>query len=263
MSSASALWALRQMLGLAVALHRLHQEFNCRHGDLKPGNILCFTKGGSGGGSGTTVLKIADFGISRIHLDKTVARKSATTTLYLTAAYQGPEVEFEAMDDKNPHPRSRRYDIWSLGCVFLEFLIWLLYGSEALDEFDKARGSARPASNRSSSSCPWYEVTDKATKAAKIHQLVVWTIERLQNDPRCAGETVLAALIRIIKDQMLQPDVDKRPSAEDVSQQLQKLVGEGEKRPEYLFHTGNGLQDRLLDFSEFQFRSLQDEEAMG
>jgi serine/threonine protein kinase len=32
-------------------------------------------------------------------------------------------------------PISRAYDIWSLGCVFLEFIIWLLDGPQGLEKF--------------------------------------------------------------------------------------------------------------------------------
>jgi len=80
------------MSGLTTALHMLHESFQCRHGDLKPSNILCVYEGGE------IVLKLADFGISRIHHAQTVVRKGITTTAFLTPSYQGPEVEFEAAD---------------------------------------------------------------------------------------------------------------------------------------------------------------------
>jgi serine/threonine protein kinase len=238
-----AFWAMQQMLGLATALHLLHKHFGCRHGDLKPGNILCVTEGGE------TVLKIADFGVSKIHHGQTIARKSATTTLSLTVSYQAPEVEFEKVDEKEQRPRSRKYDIWSLGCVFLEFSIWLLHGPEAIEGFVRARGNGISLTG---SSRPLYEVTDKAAKAARVHQLVSWTIESLQDDPRCKGETALAALLSLIKDQMLQPEVGNRPSAEDIGKRLESIVQEAEKRNSYLFHSCDGPHIPPLDFEKFQ-----------
>ncbi|KAL2670255.1 hypothetical protein Neosp_014722 [[Neocosmospora] mangrovei] len=239
-----ALWSLKQMLGLAKALHLLHARFQCRHGDLKPINILCITDGVK------PVMKIADFGISRIHDAPTMYRKSATTNLFLTPSYQAPEVEFENADKKNPQPRSRRYDIWSLGCVFLEFSIWLLHGPKAIDRFAQTRG--RYGTSSTNSSVPLYEVTDKAAKVAIVHQLVSWTIERLQNDPRCKGDTALATLLSLIKDQMLQPKVEDRAWAEGVGKQLEEIVRKAENNEPYLFHSCDGLSIPVLDFNEFQ-----------
>jgi serine/threonine protein kinase len=233
------------MRGITTALHELHKRFNCRHGDLKPSNILCFTEGGE------TVLKIADFGISRIHHDQTIARNSATATLSLTHSYQGPEVEFEKLSKDDQRPRSRKYDIWSLGCIFLEFSIWLLHGPKAIEGFAAARGR-RTSSTDSLVPLYSYKVTDRAAKDASVHQLVSWTIQSLQEDQRCKGETALGALLALVKEQMLQPDVDRRPWAEDVGKKLDSIVQEAETRPKYLFHSCEGTQIPPLDFGKFQ-----------
>ena len=235
---------MKQMLGLATALHVLHTHFQCRHGDIKPDNILCLTE------DNQIVLKIADFGISRIHHAQTIYRKSATTSFMLTPSYQGPEVEFENADENAPRPRSRRYDIWSLGCVFLEFSIWLLHGPKAIEEFAQARG--RYGTLKSNTSVPLYEVTDKGAKAAVVHQLVSWTIECLENDPRCKGETALAELLRMIKNRMLQPEVENRAVAEEIGQQLEKIVNQAERNGSYLFHPCDESRVPPLDFDLFQ-----------
>ncbi|KAI9150752.1 Serine/threonine-protein kinase Nek8 [Paramyrothecium foliicola] len=236
------LWSLRQMLGLTEALHLLHDRFKCRHGDLKPGNILCVGEGGQ------TTLKIADFGVSRIHHAQTMYRKSATISNLLTPSYQGPEVEFENVNQTDQRPRSRKYDIWSLGCVFLEFTLWLLHGPRGIESFGLARGRGTSSTDTSR---PLYEVTDKARRAAKVHKLVSSTIESLQADTRCEGDTALAALLRLIKDQMLQPDVNDRPWADEVGRQLRAIVRKAEREPSYIFHpcqTGNVYS---LDFASF------------
>jgi serine/threonine protein kinase len=240
-----AIWSMQQMAGIATALDLLHKTLNCRHGDLKPLNILCFTE------DGETVLRISDFGIARIHNTQTIFRKAATSTLGLTQSYQGPEVEFERVN-KNVHlPRSRKYDIWSLGCIFLEFAIWLLCGAKTIEEFAHARG-VNPSSTESS--VPLYEVTDKASKAARVHQLVSWTIERmLCDDPRCKGDTALRALLYLIKDQMLQPEVENRPSAREIGEQLEKIVQKAEQNADYLFQSVDELVVPPLDFDKFEW----------
>ncbi|KAG9228281.1 kinase-like domain-containing protein [Amylocarpus encephaloides] len=241
-SQERVLWSLQQMLGLTTALHMLHEHFKCRHGDLKPGNILCVKEGEE------TVLKLADFGISKIHSAQTAYRKIATTTAYLTPSYQGPEVEFEKTDELDQRPRSRKYDIWSLGCVFLELAIWVLYGPRGIEDFFGARGNS---TSSSSSSSPLYSVTNKASKSAIVHELVSWTIGKLENNPPCEGDTALAALLHLIKNKMLKPEVDERPSAADVCRQLEIILQEAEKRPSYLFNSPAGLVLPNLDFEEF------------
>ncbi|KAH6706432.1 kinase-like domain-containing protein [Leptodontidium sp. MPI-SDFR-AT-0119] len=241
-SQERVLWSIQQMLGLTTALYMLHEHFKCRHGDLKPGNILCVKE------SEETVLKLADFGISKIHHAQTTYRKTATTTPYLTPSYQGPEVEFEKTSAMDQHPRSRKYDIWSLGCVFLELAIWVLYGPQGIKDFFGARGNG---TSSSSSSSPLYSVTDKAAKSAIVHELASWTIGKLENNPLCEGDTALAALLNLIKDEMLKPKVEERPSAADVCRQLENILQEAEKRPSYLLNSPASLVLPKLDFEEF------------
>ncbi len=120
------LWSLEQMCGLANGLEALHSE-NFRHGDLKPENILRFTEGEERGD-----LLIADVGLAKFHVEVTKNRHARTQTMTGTFRYEPPEC-----DENLDNPRSRAYDIWSLGCIYLEFLIWLLEGQEALEAFNQ------------------------------------------------------------------------------------------------------------------------------
>lgn len=122
-------WALEQMQGLADCLVTLHEE-NCRHGDLKPGNILHFKDSGDRGR-----LVIADFGLAKFHILDTRRRIGKSSMFDRTLRYEPPEMEEEFKSDG---PRSRSYDIWSTGCIFLEFSIWLIYGWSYLEGFIRA-----------------------------------------------------------------------------------------------------------------------------
>lgn len=98
-----------------------------RHGDIKPQNILWFKQDSNQYGHG--VLKISDFGLTTFH--------SALTTkvgniVPVTLSYAAPERVIDS-------DLSRPFDIWSLGCVYLEFITWLLLGSKQLEEFKKKR----------------------------------------------------------------------------------------------------------------------------
>lgn len=134
-------WASKQFLELAEALSLIHGNHSDdekrplygRHGDLKPENILWFKPPGS---SSLGRLVISDFGLGRLHrpTDRRPRRLAGTST------YRPPECDM-------PDARiSRAWDIWSLGCVFLEFTVWMLNGSEAvMREFPASRtGSLRP-----------------------------------------------------------------------------------------------------------------------
>lgn len=127
------LWVLEQMRGLCEALaelhrHRFHQGSetgNCRHGDLKPENILVFREGG------INVLRIADFGLAKFHVKSTSSRRRAnkyTNTVAGTTQYLPPEFNVNRQI-------SIKHDVWSLGCIFLEFIIWTAGGTEGLDKF--------------------------------------------------------------------------------------------------------------------------------
>lgn len=195
-----ALWALQQMLGLASALKALHNE-NCRHGDLKPGNILYFTKGGNGD------LVIAGFGVARLHHKDTLSRFGTTTTTRTTQSYEAPEKKLF------PNvPRSRRYDLWSIGCVFLEFNIWLLYGFEAIQNFSSAR------------SPPAFSFYKSTHELAEIDPAVSEAIDILRTDTRCRSSTALKTLIDVISNRLLQVEVDRRCMADELYNELHELV---------------------------------------
>jgi serine/threonine protein kinase len=128
-ASKSLLWIVQQFGGIFAALTELHEN-NCRHGDLKPENILWFQDD-----SGHGTLQIADLGLATFHAkeEDTKGRKGViTSTPSGTSRYEPPEMDSTR---EAPDARSRQYDMWSMGCVLLELLVWLVYGNKALDKF--------------------------------------------------------------------------------------------------------------------------------
>lgn len=143
------LWLLRQLRGLADGIHHLHnlnpgapssssphaesQENGIAvlHLDLKPENILVF-------GRGTVnhdVLRISDLGSGKIKQKWTKGTRTlsgSTQTAETALTYTCPDSENRTI--------SRPYDMWSLGCVFLEFLSWVHLGpEEGVEDFATAR----------------------------------------------------------------------------------------------------------------------------
>lgn len=138
-------WVAKQCEGIAQGLAKIHhyQTSNAdnplgshekrygRHGDLKPENILWFSNDDGG------LLKISDFGLyeySTIHSKSYKSKSSVATSL----SYRAPECVVKG------GKIGQSYDIWTLGCLYLEFITWLLGGWELIKEFEKRRMSVDP-----------------------------------------------------------------------------------------------------------------------
>jgi serine/threonine protein kinase len=127
-------WLAEQCLGIAQALQVIH-ALNGHHGDIKPTNILWFsedTKTGSCRSGGR--LLVSNFALARFqsHNDRDKSKSTGPRSVFRT--YSPPESNLTRGCISHP------WDIWSLGCVWLEFVTWYLLGSEeALTEFTRAR----------------------------------------------------------------------------------------------------------------------------
>ena len=99
-----------------------------RHGDIKPENILWFP--GRDGDLG--VLKLTDFGTAHFSTRDSVAT-TERDDIPNSPSYQPPE-----WDLPNPMLKTS-YDIWTLGCLYLEFITWFLGGCNLLQEFGEKR----------------------------------------------------------------------------------------------------------------------------
>ncbi|KAF9882272.1 protein kinase domain-containing protein [Colletotrichum karsti] len=103
-----------------------------RHGDLKPENLLWFPHRGDEKG----ILKIIDFGQAELHSEnsKTYRQSRGIDTL----TYRPPEGEIQ------PLMMRQSSDIWSLGCIYLEFVTWMFDGAEGVQSFKTSRLSYDP-----------------------------------------------------------------------------------------------------------------------
>ena len=206
------IWALTQLTGLASALEALHHmatdtDVNCRHGDLKPLNILCFKT--EDGHNHNPRLVITDVGLARVHNEATRERGKTTTTAW-TIRYAAPEL---VVDSKTT--RSRRFDIWSFGCILLECVVWLLYGSKKLLEFAHDPEEPfyellppAPGSQTRDLSARNLEVEIKEKKTLQVHSRVQhWISYIKKHDWRYSKGTALQKLVDLIVDRMLKVDL--------------------------------------------------------
>lgn len=74
---------------------------------------------------------ISDFGLSRFHTKHSVSKDPYDSLLGLSPTYRAPECDLRLNINQ-------KYDIWALGCVFLEFLSWFVL-DETIEDFVDAR----------------------------------------------------------------------------------------------------------------------------
>lgn len=153
-------WAAEQCFGLATALKQIHglatwQEEKRkaakrdrdlslgptsrgdadkaadwgRHGDIKPKNILWFSKYRDR----KDHLVISDLGLTRYHSEFSRSKVDPSKIDGFTGTYRPPEM------DLRDNQVSRKSDVWSLGCVLLEFCIWYLEGVDGVERFENER----------------------------------------------------------------------------------------------------------------------------
>ena len=228
------LWLLRQFRGLAQALKDIHnisvavtspsgsslgpQHVGMRkagyHHDLKPENILSFPTPNSTYGT----FKVADFGSGKINTYRSGSVNTRSPTGTLT--YEPPEAKMEGRT-------SRPYDLWSLGCVFLELLIWAASGYQAVTDFENDRLARRcPNSPTDFTEDDGFWQMDEdgsVTLRTPVHTC----IQRLREDflrenvPWQRRQSFQAVLELVIR--MLEPDRQKRIDALQVWNTLDNI----------------------------------------
>lgn len=177
------LWQLRQFVGICSALTELHNR-NVRHGDLKPENILWFDPKNNGG-----TLQIADLGLATFHKKEADTRNRQgmpTQTPSGTSRYEPPE-----MDEKRntQDPRSRQYDIWSLGCIVFELLLWLAYGPSDITIF------------RDNTPYFWQKHHRRGKNEYVVHEYVVAIMDTL--DRNLEPGTAYKDLLDLVRNRLL------------------------------------------------------------
>ena len=198
------IWQLRGMADALQSLHGFKEDLHIRHGDIKPENILHFPDQND---SPIGTFKISDLGSSVHHAVVTRLREKTGGKAWSTMRYQPPEAK------TNPLAASSRlYDIWSMGCVTLEFMIWLLYGNEELNNFSaNIKGKQDEASS-------FFELVADQRGAhpklvAQIHPTVQACLDHLSKDPECNGKTALGDLLEIVKKKLLVIELPEHSSS--------------------------------------------------
>jgi serine/threonine protein kinase len=266
----TVLWSLKQMSGIASALWCIHnfkatipvdagdpsevrgqkilrksagegKELFGRHGDIKPENILWFKKT-SEVNDEMGVLQIADFGLGKFHR-RGSRSKSRPSTVISSPTYLPPECKLHK-------PVSRAYDIWSLGCLYLEFITWLLKGSAAIDGFSDSRG--KEGSNEINED-NFFTIANDRTEAVVREEVLDW-VDKLHQHDKCSA--LIHDLLNLIMEKLLVVESKERICARELNEQLKKYVQKAECNKAYLLDPAPrartpGIADRPKSASPF------------
>jgi serine/threonine protein kinase len=209
------LWELRQLRGLADGLRYIYNLGGWHH-DLKGENLLVFEEGDSGG----PTLKIADFGSAKIHARRSGPRdESSPTNSYCqgTSAYEAPDYVIRG-------ETSRPYDVWTLGCIFMDMLVWT-FGSTTseLETFSNERRRIR-GDRLGTDTMFWYVEFDGRhfTTHWKPHvRKRLQGLEDLCNSDK--GRAVFKELV-LTTSKMLRMDPSARPKPYEVHNDMDRMT---------------------------------------
>ena len=193
--------------GLCSAVRATHDLFSdddkltrigCHH-DLKPQNVLV---------DDATFL-LADFGLSRF---KELTEGSATSYKSVGGCYVAPECEdFSAPGEMNgTQIIGRPSDIWSLGCIMMEILVYMKSGTAGVKKFEDGR------------SYRFGQITIHRFHHGPNEEepTVATTLTDLWNNSSTRSERLLIQLIR----EVLQLDPSARPKAEELERRIRFIA---------------------------------------
>ncbi|KAI1854172.1 hypothetical protein JX266_001313 [Neoarthrinium moseri] len=151
----TVLWMARQCKGIAHGITKIHEHVTTHkkpgsspagnldvvfghHGDIKPENVLWFAELNRENHKAAGTLKLSDFGLAEFSVHQTLSM-TERSKWGVSLGYRAPETDL-----KPEAAIGRSYDVWTLGCLYLEFITWMLGGRKLLDDFVKQRRSSDP-----------------------------------------------------------------------------------------------------------------------
>ncbi|KAK6379918.1 hypothetical protein LTS17_005992 [Exophiala oligosperma] len=190
--------------------HRRSSQSGFHH-DLKPGNILVTTNEDTG----QLLFSISDFGSARIGqiLSGSGQRSTFTPNMYPgDPVYGAPDV---LIDGRN----SRPYDIWSMGCILLELLTWMV-GEEGYDvrSFEMKRLETLANAYGNQDTAFWYQ---DISGEIRLKPAVVDQLKMLKT--YCRGRGVFPELVRLT-GRLLNIHPRERPDASQLLNAFQAIL---------------------------------------
>ncbi|KAI1111769.1 kinase-like protein [Nemania sp. NC0429] len=217
-------WVVRQLQGLCDALKYIHNHTMPRlssdegltmgrigfHHDIKPVNILLF----EGDDPAGPIWKLSDFGSGLVSEFKDSDHESIYNSKPSTGdpIYTAPEFALEGRV-------SRPKDVWSLGCIYLEVLLWMSHPTRTtLDDFQQERFNL-PGSQTARKPMCWYQDYDGVVY---IHPVVDARMESLRDF--CEANGPLEDT-RLLVSRMLVVSSKTRATAKEITSGFDIILG--------------------------------------
>ncbi|KAK5940183.1 hypothetical protein PMZ80_007602 [Knufia obscura] len=243
------IWLLKQMTGLAAALDHIHnlgpadlgptnevrgmngnRSNSGYHHDLHPKNILVFEN---------DVLKISDFGTAR--LQQVIGSGSTNDFSHHTRRVLC-HIDYEAPDHSRMKDAGRPHDVWALGCIYLEMLVWVSGKDGAVAEFYEERlWAEETAKQQAQDASFWYERNGQ-------YQLKAVVRKKIANLKSQHKTFVFRTLIELVEG-MLRIEIGRhapksRLPIDAVRSTLEKMVSQAEldlrENPRFFACPGTG-----------------------
>ncbi|KAI1655237.1 kinase-like domain-containing protein [Daldinia decipiens] len=258
-----ALWIADQCRGIAKGLDLIHKDDfekppltpddarKGRHGDIKPENILWSKDSQDEDRPWMGTLKISDFGLTRWHRDKS-NRIVYVNGLAASRTYRAPESDL-TQEVFQP------WDVWTLACVFLEFLTWYIHGwNEGVDEFSKQRAFE-------SSSFPirednFFNLGKKKEGSKYKASLKICWINRLHATKGCS--IFIHDFLDLIYNSMLRIRYKERYKCEEVVVKLDDMYRKCRNDKKYCFESAH-YYERKRKTNDSDRQDFHDTETAG
>ncbi|KAF3014002.1 hypothetical protein E8E14_009336 [Neopestalotiopsis sp. 37M] len=242
----TVLWLARQCKGIAHGITKIHEHPTTRHspdssvgdqcvvfghhGDIKPENVLWFAEPGREDCTTVGTLKLSDFGLAEFSVHQTLSM-AERSKWGVSLGYRAPEADIQ--------PKAaigRSYDIWTLGCLYLEFITWMLGGRQLLDEFVKHRNAPDLAWRHIDTSAFFEFEKDNGEMKAVIKPTVQMFICKLHAHQNCSQ--FFHDFLDMVEDGLLvvkknNPQEFDRLSIQQIHQKFVKMVGKCESDHDY------------------------------
>ena len=213
-------WLWKEMVCIADALKTIHNPPNDAsdigygnkpiigfHFDLKPANILVSSDG---------TLQITDFGQALL---KFVDKDDLTYGIHRggSLVYQAPETcpTSTSQGQEIDRRMNRRYDVWSLACIILEVLVFILEkGTNALEQFEEERRKE-----------PIQGAFYTGNEDKKLKQCVEQRLAKYKRQGTVSsGHQVYLNSVLDLLSKMFSVDQRKRPSSAVVQSELERFA---------------------------------------
>jgi serine/threonine protein kinase len=244
-SEATLRWALIQCQGIASGLMALHEyktpyekkteidgdysyatledlEWRYgRHGDIKPENILWLEQNDKDDPQGLLVLNY--FGLLEFYSKFT--RSRVPPELHFSLTYEPPECRLK-------NPATRESDIWCLGCVYLEFMTWLVSGLDVYFSFSDAR--LLEATDGIVDDAFYTILSERSAEPnqAIVRENVIEWMKDLHEQPRCSQ--FIHDVLDLVQKDMLLVNPRERIRCGPLNTMLRKMLDKSRIDPSYL-----------------------------